>query len=75
MHHQKTNGIEFTNPDFVMYATSFGAKGYKVTKAEDFPKMLADALKQKVVCIIDVPVDYTENLELVRKLGQNICPI
>ena len=75
MHHQKTNGIDFTNPDFVKYAESFGAKGYRVKKAEDFSKMLEDALKQNTVCIIDVPVDYSENLELVKKLGQDICPV
>ena len=63
------------NPDFVKYAESFGAKGYKVRKAEDFSKMLNDALSQKVVSIIDVPVDYSENYELVRKLGQEICPV
>ena len=75
MHHQETNGIDFTNPDFVKYAESFGGKGYRVKKAEDFSKMLEDALKQKTVCIIDVLVDYSENLELVRKLGQDICPV
>ena len=75
MHHEKTYGIDFTNPDFVKYAESFGAKGYRVKKAEDFSKMLGDALKQKTVCIIDVPVDYSENLELVKKLGQEICPV
>src|SRR3989339_1293934 len=75
MHHEKTYGIDFTNPDFVKYAESFGAKGYRVKKAEDFSKMLKDALKQKTVCIIDVPVDYSENLELVKKLGQEICPV
>ena len=75
IHHEKTYGIDFTNPDFVKYAESFGAKGYRVKKAEDFSKMLKDALKQKTVCIIDVPVDYSENLELVKKLGQEICPV
>ena len=74
-HHGKSFGNDFNNPDFVKYAESFGAKGYKVTKAADFGKMLKDALKQKTVCIIDVPVDYSENYTLIKKLGQNICPI
>ncbi|MBI2657936.1 acetolactate synthase large subunit [Candidatus Woesearchaeota archaeon] len=75
IHHQKTHGIEFGNPDFVKYAESFGAKGYRVEKAGDFAKMLADALKQKTVSIIDVPVDYSENFTLMKKLGQEICPV
>ncbi|MAG91064.1 acetolactate synthase [Candidatus Woesearchaeota archaeon] len=75
MHHKKSFGIHFTNPDFLKFADSFGAKGYKVEKAEDFSKMLADALKQRTVSIIDVPVDYSENLALVKKLGQEICPV
>jgi len=75
MHHNKTFGIEFGNPDFVKYAESFGAKGYRVKKAEDLSNMLKEALSQKTVCIIDVPVDYSENLELIKKLGQQICPV
>ncbi len=75
IHHDKSYGNEFNNPDFVKYAESFGAKGYKAQKAEDFSKMLKEALKQDAVCIIDVPVDYSENYELVRKLGQEICPV
>lgn len=75
IHHDKSFGNEFRNPDFVKYAESFGAKGYKIGKAEEFSKILKDALNQDTVCIIDVPVDYSENYELVRKLGQEICPI
>ena len=75
IHHQKTHGIEFTNPDFVKYAESFGAKGYRVEKAEDFSRFLKKALNDKTITIIDVPVDYDENFELMRKLGQEICPV
>lgn len=75
IHHKKTFGIEFNNPDFVKYAESFGAKGYRVEKAEDFSKILKKALSEKTVSIIDVPVDYSENFELMKKLGQEICPV
>ena len=75
MHHQKSFGIEFNNPDFIKYAESFGAKGFVVKKAEDFPKIMKEALNCGTVAIIDVPVDYSENLALVKKLGQEICPI
>lgn len=75
MHHSKTHGIEFGNPDFVKYAESFGAKGSRVEKAEDFSSILKKALNEQTVVIIDIPVDYSENYELVRKLGQEICPV
>ena len=75
IHHSKTHGIDFGNPDFVKYAESFGAKGYRVEKAEDFSSILKKALNDKTVSIIDVPVDYSENFELVKKLGQMICPV
>jgi len=75
IHHEKTYGISFNNPDFVKYAESFGANGYKIQKAGDFSKILKKALSEKTVSIIDVPVDYSENFELMRKLGQEICPV
>ena len=75
IHHGKTYGISFNNPDFVKYAESFGAKGYRIQKTEDFSKTLKKALNEKTVSIIDVPVDYSENFELMRKLGQEICPV
>ena len=75
IHHEKTYGIKFNNPDFVKYAESFGAKGYKIKSADEFSTILKKLLNEKTVAIIDVPVDYSENFELVRKLGQEICPV
>ena len=75
LHHNVSYGNDFTNPDFVKYAESFGAKGYKIKSAVEFSKILKEALNQKTVCIIDVPVDYSENYELMEKLGQEICPV
>ena len=75
IHYQKTFGIEFNNPDFVKYAESFGAKGFRVKNAEEFIKILKKSLNEKTVAIIDVPVDYNENFELMKKLGQEICPV
>ena len=75
IHHNKSFGNDFTNPDFIKYAESFGGKGYKITKADEFSKILREALSQKTVCIIDVPVDISENYELIKKLGQEICPV
>ena len=70
----KSHGNDFSNPDFVKYAESFGAKGYRIKKAEEFLPMLKQALGNNTVSIIDVPIDDSENMSLVRELKQNICP-
>lgn len=62
--------VDFTNPDFVKYAESMHAKGYRVEKAEDLIPILEDAFRQKIPCIIDCPVDYSENTKLSEYLQE-----
>ena len=66
----RTGFVDFTNPDFVKYAESFGAKGYRVEKAEDLFPTLQQAFDDGTVVVIDVPVDYSENMRLTEKLGK-----
>ncbi|UCH41155.1 MAG: acetolactate synthase large subunit, partial [Gammaproteobacteria bacterium] len=67
--------IDFNNPDFVRYAESFGAKGYRVESADDLLPTLQRAISDDTVVLIDCPVDYSENMKLTEKLGQLVCPI
>jgi acetolactate synthase-1/2/3 large subunit len=60
-------GVEFTNPDFVKLAESFGAAGMRLKTPADFGPMLRDALTMQGPVIIDVPIDYSGN-ELIYKL-------
>lgn len=62
--------VDFQNPDFVKYAESMHAKGYRVERAEDLLPILEDAFQQKVPCIIDCPVDYSENTKLSEYLHE-----
>ncbi len=71
----RSGHISFNNPDFVKYAESFGAKGYRVTHAADLVPTLENAFNDHTVVVIDVPVDYSENMKLTKKLGNLICPI
>ncbi|MCB2361100.1 acetolactate synthase large subunit [Clostridium estertheticum] len=64
--------VRFTNPDFVMYAEAMGAKGYRITKAEDLIPTLKEALAQNIPAIIDCPVDYSENVKLTNALNKLI---
>lgn len=60
--------VDFTNPDFVKFAESMGAIGYRITKAEELLPTLQKAFKQTVPVIIDCPVDYGENMKLTHHL-------
>jgi acetolactate synthase-1/2/3 large subunit len=59
----------FVNPDFVAYAESFGAKGYRISSAGELLPCLRAALADDTVSVIACPVDYTANTELIRTLG------
>ncbi len=71
----RTSHIAFTNPDFVAYAQSFGAKGYRVESAADLIPTLRQAIADDRVVVIDCPVDYSENMKLTEKLGELVCPV
>ncbi|MFB3082687.1 MAG: acetolactate synthase large subunit [Gammaproteobacteria bacterium] len=71
----RSSHISFTNPDFVKYAESFGAKGYRVESTKELLPTLKQAIKDNTVVIVDCPVDYSENMKLTEKLGELVCPI
>jgi len=70
-----SNNIDFNNPDFVKYAESFGARGYRVENAQDLAPTLKKAFADNTVVIVDVAVDYSENMKLTEKLGDLVCPV
>ncbi len=59
----------FANPDFVKYAESFGATGYRINSAEELLPTLRMALAADTVSVIACPVDYSANSELIASLG------
>ncbi len=62
--------VDFTNPNVPKLAESFGARGHIVQKPEDLYNMLKEALEQESgVDVIACPVDYSENMKLIEKLG------
>ncbi len=56
-------GLEYKNPDFIKYAESYGANGHRVESAEGLFSVLNEAFKAKGVHLVDVPVDYSENVK------------
>ncbi|MCQ6961632.1 acetolactate synthase large subunit [Methanolobus chelungpuianus] len=71
----QSTGTDFTNPDFVRLADSFGAKGVRIENAEEFRPRLKEALNAGGVWIFDVRVDYSENFRLTEKLSSNVCEL
>ena len=74
-HFGRSSHIAFKNPDFVKYAESFGAKGYRVEKTADLLPTLKRALADNTVVIIDCPVDYSENMKLTERLKNLRSPL
>ena len=70
---KKSFGVRFGNPDFVKLAESFGAKGVRVERTDEFAPLLKKALDEGGVWIFDVRVDYSENMNLTRKLSTEVC--
>ncbi len=59
----------FNNPDFVAYAESFGATGYRISSADELLPTLREALAADTVSVIACPVDYSVNSALIATLG------
>ncbi|MEO1253442.1 MAG: acetolactate synthase large subunit [Bacteroidota bacterium] len=60
-------GLDYNNPDFVKYAESYGANGYRITSSEDFTKTLERCVNTtEGVHLIDCPVDYSLNHDILN---------
>ncbi len=69
------SSVDFRNPDFVKYAESFGAKGYRIKQSNELLPTLKQALADDTVSVIACPVDYSENIKLIDKLGTLTQPL
>jgi acetolactate synthase-1/2/3 large subunit len=68
-------GIDFSNPDFVQMAQSFGVNGVKIESADELTSKLQYALEKGGIWVFDVEVDYAENIKLGEKLRDMTCGI
>ena len=62
-------GVEFGNPDFVAYAQSFGLAAYRRRPPAELYPTLERALEHDGPSLVEVPIDYRENLRLTERLG------
>ncbi|MCH8941890.1 MAG: acetolactate synthase large subunit [Bacteroidetes bacterium] len=61
-------GLDYKNPDFVKYAESYGASGYRPDSCEDFCKVLEKCLNKDGVHVIELAVDYSLNHSILNVL-------
>ncbi|MEQ1509388.1 MAG: acetolactate synthase large subunit [Sphingopyxis sp.] len=60
-------GLTYGNPDFVKYAESYGAHGHRVESAAHLAELLVHTRDTPGVHLIDCPVDYSENDQILNK--------
>ena len=64
--------MTFGNPDFVVYAKSYGINGARVERADGLMAALETAFAAGGVQLVAAPIDYSENLRvLVNELRAN----
>jgi acetolactate synthase I/II/III large subunit len=65
----KHSDLKFNNPDFEILAQAFGIWGRVLDGPGQVQGALEDAFAQDKPAIIAVPVDYSENQKLTKRLG------
>lgn len=67
-------GLDFLNPDFIQYAQSYGAQGYRVSRSRELIDLLSRCLHQPGLHLIEVPVDYSQNEKVFfQELQEKTC--
>jgi len=62
----KDFGLTYGNPDFVLFAESFGALGHRVESGAHLKELLAHCADTPGVHVIDCPIDYSENDQILN---------
>ena len=62
-------GVDFTNPDFVKLAESFGLPAWRCESASDFGARLRHALTLDVPSLLVLPIDYSLDVAISEELG------
>jgi len=62
--YNRTSAVDFGNIDIVKYAESFGATGLRVESPDQLADVLRQGMNAEGPVIIEVPVDYSDNINL-----------
>ena len=72
MKYHRESGVKLGSVKAIQFAEAFGAKGYKLSSADDFQTVFTDALQQDVPVIINVNIDYSDNEQLFKTLHDHV---
>ena len=65
-------GLEYSNPDFSLYARSYGVTPHEIQEHSSLPIVIDEAFDSGGVHLIDLPVDYSENVKnLISDLAEH----
>lgn len=64
----RSSGVALGGVDFVKFAESFDAKGFRVTSSEDLERIMSEALAFEGVAVVDINVDYQHNIGLMQQV-------
>ena len=67
--------LSFGNPDWMQLASAFGWSGHYVSDSTQLQSVLEQAFNESGPSLVVVPIDYSENMRLTRKLGEITCSI
>lgn len=62
----RSSGVKLGGVDFVKFADSFGAKGFRISDSSQVESVVKEALAYDGVSLVDVAIDYSGNLELAQ---------
>ncbi|HLR31180.1 MAG TPA: acetolactate synthase large subunit [Fodinibius sp.] len=67
-HRERSVSTRLQNPDFKKYAHSFGITGYRPEGLSELRTVLTQAVNQKELCLIEIPISTHVNNQLTDKL-------
>jgi acetolactate synthase-1/2/3 large subunit len=70
-HYGRTAGVQLGHYNVEAFAEAFGCKGYRITEADQLGPVLREALQQSVPVLIDIPIDYSQNIKLMQDVHQD----
>ena len=62
-------GTKFDNPDLVGLAEAFGLAGLRVESADQVTPVLRKALELDIPSVVEIPIDYRENVRFSQRLA------
>jgi acetolactate synthase-1/2/3 large subunit len=72
MKYGHTAGVDFGPVDKVKYAEAFGATGFRIESPDQFVPTLRKAMEIPGPVLIDIPVEYSHNIELGQAMHDNV---